>query len=167
MAERMEQLVIHGEEVIIEDDLFINGDLFLKDSSLEVHGNVFIKGHTTILGSDLKCRKLSCNNIEAKDSDISTEFICALNINSDGNIYVAKNAIVGKVKALNYYVGWDNYSNELCIIQDINILGNNSSRTITARDIFIGGNCVMHYFTISAHSLQSGYIYDCSQISIK
>ena len=166
MAERFEQLVAYDEEVIIENDLFINGDLFLKDSVLTVHGNVFVKGHTTLLGSSFKCNKLSCNNIESKDSDLSVEFLCALNINSDGDVMVEKDAIAGKIKAMNYYVGWNNYSNEITTIQDINILGNNSSRTINARDVYVGGNCIMHYFSITANSIQSGYIYDCTQISI-
>lgn len=165
--QRLEQLVVHGEELIYEGDLFIFGDLFLKDSTLIVEGNIFVKGFTTLQGSDLKCKKLSCSQIDATDSEIHVDYLCSLNINSDGDVYVANDAIAGKVKAMNYYVGRDNYSNEITTIQDVNILGNNSSRTINARDVYIEGNCLMHYFGIFCHSFRSGYIYDCTAITVK
>jgi len=165
--QRLEQLVAHGEELIYEGDLFIFGDLFLKDSTLIVEGNIFVKGFTTLQGSDLKCKKLSCSQIDATDSEIYVDYLCALNIYSDGDIFVVNDAIAGKVNAMNYYVGRDNYSNEITTIQDINILGNNSSRTIKARDVYVEGICQMHYFGICAHSFRSGYIYDCTSINIK
>ena len=176
MQERtFENLIFDGKDLFLEGDITIKGSFEMKGAKLIVSGNltilggdgveiengdVIVSGDLTIetminiKGVNIYCDCLYCCDVNLSDSDIWTNTdLSASNITSDGNIEVKGNSHVADVTCLNYLVTGDNDSGSINASQDIYILGDNDSCDLTAREIFIDGNCDTHGFHITAQEI--------------
>lgn len=164
MQERiLDKLILENEEYIFVGNLTINGDIIMKNSNLIVSGTLsFSKIHAniSIINCNISANEFkSVTSITIHSTDIYVNFLdfddikYSFNIISDGNIEVRKDSYIGNVICLNYFVNGNNNSNCITAIEDIYILGNNDSYNITARDVFICGNCELNDYTLISKAL--------------
>lgn len=171
-----ENLILNGEDRFLEGNITISSKFEMKNANLIVSGNltilcngdnVEVENGNIIVSGDLIIRKainikavnISCNylwfrNINISDGDIwvNTDLESG-SITSDGNIQVGGNPSISDVTCLNYLVTGNNYSDSINASQDIYILGNNDSCDLTAREIFIDGDCHTNDYSITAQEI--------------
>ena len=139
----LKNLILEDEDYIFAGDLTIEGSVVINNGSLIVSGTLLFSGEDvaiSINGGDIAAQNLiSRSTINIKDGDILVQNLHTLDILSDGNIEVMKDACVNNVTCLNYLISGDNDSYHITATEDIYILGINDSKNLKARDILIGG----------------------------
>lgn len=184
-------LVLDGNDCFFNEDITITGDIKIWNGTLEVNGNLKIKGNVsvetgTILVSDtltfgsntyvnitngtISCGSLFCfSNINMSYGDIFvTQSLLAKDIMSNGNIEVGHNAVVNNVTALNYLITGFNDSRSVKAMRDIYILRDNDSSELSAKELFVGGDCDVNNNSICAKYFEyGGDLLNCSRLLVE
>lgn len=168
-------LTIKDEDYIFAGDLEITGNLTIENASLIVSGSIVFSVNsrephfihvsngnisadiisgvvdiTTEVG-DIYCHnELDVGHINISGGDITTSFLTACNITSDGDIVVFNNSSVHDVSCCNYLITGNNASTDITAIEDIYIFGDNASCDLTGRDIFLTGDNDLNFGNIIA-----------------
>lgn len=168
----LENLTLENEDYHFEGDLTIKGDVIIKNSNLTVTGTInFSKesSNISIIGGNISSKKLLTSApITIRDGDITVDYLAAdSNIDSDSNIEVSSYSYAQNITCMNYLVSGNNNSKNITCMQDIYIIGTNNSYYIKARDVLIGGTCILNNFTLTAKSfLCEGEVIDCSSMLV-
>lgn len=187
---RLTNLVLDGKDCFFENDVTITGDIKIWNGTLKVNGNLKIEGNvlvetgtilvsdTLIFGSNIHinitdgtiyCESLLCfSNIIMSYGDIYVaQSLLARDIISNGNIEVGHNAVVNNVTALNYLITGFNDARSVKAMKDIYILRDNDSSELSAKELFIGGDCVTNGHSISAHHFECGGELYCDELFVE
>lgn len=161
---KLDNLILVDEDYIFAGDLIISGNLQIQNGhSLIVSGELVInldQSNVTING-----------DISADCLIIIAPRVANLSIHMDGDIYVSKNFYIANditiycgdifvngdsdtvatIYCKNLMISGNNDSSkEIVASQDIYILGNNWSRGLTCRDLFIGRHSNFNYCSLNA-----------------
>ena len=163
----LENLLLENEDYIFYGNLTIEGDFIVKNANIFVSGTLKLtnKNKATISitnGNISACRLESNADIFIRNGDISVMFLQARNIDSDGTISVIHKADVYDIVCFNYLITGNNDSGRISAFHDICILGENDSRHIIGRYVFVADNCYLNRAGVTAKEFEcGGKIEDC------
>lgn len=166
----LDNLILNDEDFIFNGNVCIKGEVNITNGSIIVSGMLELCSGGKIVGGNITADNLAIegNNLYIYDGDIKIRnLVSDTNIISDGNIEVLSDCHVSDVSCLNFLVSHNNFSNSITAVQDIYILGNNTSYEMSARDIFIGGNSYFYHSSVTAKSFYcAGNIQNISSMLI-
>lgn len=174
----LEDLILDGGDFFHDGNVTVKGKVLVKNGDITVSGDLTILGRSVITNGRLQVSKrlsfdeccsitngsISCatlfssHRIEAVHSDISVDFNMFLtqDIVSSGDISVGKDIYCQNVSCRNFLIGEDNESKYIIASEDIYVLGNSYSLGVSAKEIFINGDCSLNRCTLLANHAEIG-----------